>query len=189
MISFLQGKVILKRDKFIILEVRGVGYKVFLSKQSLSKISEKTNVKIFTYLYRRENVLDLYGFLNYGELEFFEILVNISGIGPKAGLEISSIGTLEQVKKGIKNKDKKIIDQILNIGKKKSQKIILEISGKFREDFLKEKNKPLLDDKVLQGLMRLGFSRSQARQALDKVPEDIKDTEQRIKQALKFLTG
>jgi len=102
MISFLEGKIILKRDNFLIVEVGGVGYKVFLSRSSLQRIAEKgENIKLFCYLDIGERSLKLYGFLTFEELEFFEILRNISGVGPKASLEIVSLGKVEEVKKEI----------------------------------------------------------------------------------------
>ena len=92
MIAYLEGKIILKKEKFIILDVNGVGYKIFLSKKTLSKLPEiDQNLKVFCFLNVRENSLDLYGFLDLKELEFFEILDAISGVGPKAALEISSL--------------------------------------------------------------------------------------------------
>ena len=89
MISYISGTLILKRDKFIIVEVAGIGYKVFLSRQTGLKLTEiGANVKLFCFQNVKEDVLDLYGFLTYDELEFFETLLDIHGVGPKAALEI-----------------------------------------------------------------------------------------------------
>ena len=99
MISYLSGKVILKRDKFIILEVAGVGYKVFLNRQTLLKLPEiNGDVNLFCFQNVKEDALDLYGFLSYDELDFFEVLNDIHGVGPKAALEISVLGPLEKIK-------------------------------------------------------------------------------------------
>ena len=95
MIAFLEGKIILKKDKFIILETNGVGYKVFLNRQTLLKLPEIGQViKVFCFHNIKEDVSDLYGFLSYDELEFFEVLNDIHGVGPKAALEISVLGPL-----------------------------------------------------------------------------------------------
>ena len=134
MIAYLEGKIIFKTEKFIILDVNGVGYKVFLSRGTLNKIPEiNSTLKLFCYLVVRENALDLYGFLTHKELEFFEILLDIPGIGPKAALEISSLGPLEKIKKDIETHNEKIFEGIPGIGKKKVQTIILELSGRIKE--------------------------------------------------------
>jgi len=185
MISYLSGKIILKKDKFIILDVGGVGYKVFLAKKTLEKISNKDEVfKVFCYLYVRENVLDLYGFANFEELEFFELLISISGVGPKMALEISSLGPLEKLRKEIEYQHEDIFEGVLGVGKKKARAIILELSGKLKE-ISRERTKKT--DEVEQALINLGFSRQRAKQALSQVPEEIKDSEERIKQSLKIL--
>lgn len=186
MISYLEGKIILKKEKFIVLDVNGVGYKVFLSKKTLAELPEiGKNLNIFCFLNVRENSLDLYGFLDSKELEFFEILDSIRGVGPKAALEISSLGPLEKIKERIVSQDEKLFEGIPGIGRKKAMTIILELSGKIK-DIPKEK-KTAKPDETEEGLISLGFSREKAKAALLRVPEDIKDTEQRIKQALKFL--
>jgi Holliday junction DNA helicase RuvA len=128
--------------------------------------------------------MDLYGFLDYKELEFFEILDSIRGVGPKAALEISSLGSLEDIKDKILAKEN-IFESIPGIGKKKAMTIILELTGRIK-DLPKEK-KTIPVDEAEEGLISLGFSREKAKQALVKVPEDIKNPEERIKQALRVL--
>jgi len=187
MIAYLQGKIIIKKEKFIVLDVQGVGYKVFLSKKAISNLPEIGKiVKLFCFLNVRETALDLYGFLNSKELEFFEILEGIRGVGPKAALEISSLGPLEKIKERILKQDEGLFEGIPGIGRKKAAAIILELSGKIR-DIDKKYGPPASRDETEQGLVGLGFSRQQAKEALSKVPKDIKEPEQRIEQALKIL--
>ena len=188
MIAYLEGKIILKEEKFVILDVKGVGYKVFLSKKTLSKLPEiGQNLKIFCFLNVRENALDLYGFLDQKELEFFEILDSISGIGPKAALEISSLGPLEKIKEKILKQDEKIFEGIPGIGRKKAMAIILELSGKIKDISKKSLSGKPLSDEAEEGLIGLGFSRQKAKLALSKLPKDIKDSEEKMKEALKIL--
>lgn len=188
MIAFLKGKIILKKEKFIILDAGGVGYKVFLSTKTISKISQDNqNPELFCFLNVRENTLDLYGFLDFEELELFEILNDISGVGPKIALEIASLGPLEKLKKAIEKQKEKVFEKIPGIGRKRAQAIILELSGILREiskEKLKGKKTP---DEVEEALVNLGFPRQRAKEALSKIPEGIKDIEQRIKEALKIL--
>ncbi|MBU2545420.1 Holliday junction branch migration protein RuvA, partial [Patescibacteria group bacterium] len=106
MISYLQGEIIIKKDKFIILNVGGVGYKVFVSKKTLGKLPETGNqLNLHCFLNVKENILALYGFLSDKELDFFELLNTIRGVGPKAALEISSLGPLENIRERIISKD------------------------------------------------------------------------------------
>ena len=186
MIAYLEGKIILKKDKFIVLDVQGVGYKVFLSKMALSKLPEIDKIlKVFCYLNVRENSLDLYGFLDSKELDFFEILENIHGIGPKVALEISSLGPLEKIKEKILSRDEKLFEGIPGIGRKRAMTIILELTGKLRDVSSQKKTAEI--DEAEEGLVNLGFPRQNAKTALSQIPKDIKDPEQKIKEALKVL--
>lgn len=186
MIAYLEGKIILKKEKFIILDVQGVGYKVFLSKMALSKLPEIDKIlKVFCYLNVRENSLDLYGFLDSKELDFFEILENIHGIGPKVALEISSLGPLEKIKEKILSRDEKLFEGIPGIGRKRAMAIILELTGKLRDVSSQKKTAEI--DEAEEGLVNLGFSRQNAKTALSQISKDIKDPEQKIKESLKIL--
>ncbi|MBI2049901.1 MAG: Holliday junction branch migration protein RuvA [Candidatus Staskawiczbacteria bacterium] len=185
MISYLAGKIILKKDKFIILEVNSVGYKVFLSRQTLLKLPEiGENLKLFCFQNVKEDALDLYGFLTYDELDFFEVLNDIRGVGPKAALEISALGSLDKIKDRILMQDEKIFEGIPGIGSKKAMTIILELTGKIK--MLSGKSKASADE-AEDALVQLGFSRQLAKDALKQIPTDIKNSEERIKQALKNL--
>jgi len=189
MISYLQGKIILKKDKFIILDVNGVGYKVFLSKKALLNIPERgVNLKLFCYLDVGENKMDLYGFLDEKELEFFEILNNISGIGPKVAIEISVLGPLERIKERILAQDGKIFEGIPGVGRKRAMAIMLELSGKIKDISLAPRaKKGEAPDEVEDTLVGLGFSRQKAKEALKIISKDAKKTEEKIKEALKIL--
>ena len=184
MISYLDGKIILKRDKFIIVEVAGIGYKVFASRQTLLTLPEAgETIKLFTYQNVKEEALDLYGFLTYGELEFFETLMDIRGVGPRSALDISQLGSLDKIKERILQQDEKIFEGIPGIGAKKAGTIILELTGKIKT--LGQKTQSA--DEAENALVQLGFSKQQVRDALSLVPKEIKKTEERVKLALKNL--
>jgi Holliday junction DNA helicase RuvA len=186
MISYLNGKVILKKDKFVVLDVQGVGYKVFLSQKNLLNIPENSlDLKVWCFHNIRENIMDLYGFSDYKELEFFEILESIRGVGPKAALELSSLGPLEKIRERIIAQDESLFAGIPGIGKKKAMTIVLELSGKIKHVFKKEGVKEA--DEAESALVSLGFSRQNVKDALSKVSKNTKDQDQRIKEALKIL--
>jgi len=180
MIAYLEGELILKKDRFIILKAGSVGYKVFLSKKTLSILPENSKeLKLFCFTDVKENSIDIYGFNSCSELEFFEVLENIRGVGPKTALEISSLGSLKQIKEKILAKDEKIFESIPGIGKKKAMTIILELTGK-----IGEVNKNI--DEAQDALVNLGFNRQEAKIALEKIERNI-PPEEKIKKALKIL--
>ncbi len=185
MIASLTGKITLKKDKFIILDVAGVGYKVFISKNSILNLPEiGQTIKLFTYLKVAETVLDLYGFITYDELEFFDILNDIRGVGPKASLEISALGSLDKIRDKILKQDEKIFAGIPGIGAKRASSIILELTGKIKTLGNQKFGSSSEEESAL---IQLGFSKQQARDALSQVSPDIKNPEDRIKIALKNI--
>lgn len=189
MISCLQGKIIFKKQKFIILNVNNIGYRIFLSKKTLNSISKEGDlIKLFSFLYVRENILDLYGFLSWEERELFEFLISISGVGPKAALEISALGPLDKLKQSIKERNEAVFEGILGIGKKKAKKILLELSGKIRDDeFLDKKQERVTEDSAFEALVNLGFSKAAVKDALSKIPKEIENTEEKVKEVLKII--
>lgn len=186
MIAFLDGKIILKKAKFIILEVNNIGYKVFLSRQTLITLPGiGGDIKLFTYQNVKEEALDLYGFLNYEGLEFFETLMEIRGVGPKSALDISALGSLDKIKDRILKQDEKVFEGIPGIGPKKAMTIILELTGKIK--MLGSSSAKASADEAENALVQLGFTKQQAKDALSRVPSNVKDSEGRIKLALKIL--
>ncbi|MDI6883323.1 MAG: Holliday junction branch migration protein RuvA [Patescibacteria group bacterium] len=188
MISYLQGKIIFKGENFIILDVQGVGYEVFLAQKTLNKIPQiEENLKLFCYLDVGERSLKLFGFLKYEELEFFKLLRAISGVGPKAALEISGIGPPKKIKKEIEKGDEQIFEGVSGIGKKKAKKIILELSGKLKTLAPPSKKETLLEDEAFLALTNLGFQKEEIKKALSQLPKETKSPQERVKEALKFL--
>lgn len=186
MIASLQGKILLKRDKFIILEVNNVGYQVFLSQKTLFSLPENgENLKLFCFHNIKEAASDLYGFLTHDELDFFETLMDIHGVGPKAALEISTLGPLSRIRDRILKQDEKIFAGIPGIGAKKAMTIILELTGKIRLlDGAKSKG---AQDPAEDALMQLGFTKQQAKDALSRVGAEVKNPEEKVAAALKVL--
>jgi len=190
MIALLQGKIELKTDKFVILNINGVGYKVFCSAVTLEKLAGESaknkQAKLFIHLYPRENLLDLYGFLSFEELEFFEMLISISGIGPKAGLAVLSIASLKDLMASIASGQVSLLTKVSGIGKKTAERVILELSSKILVPGA-EVSKLMADDEAIDALVSLGYTNRQAREGLKQVSGKIKGTTNRIKQALKIL--
>jgi len=191
MIGSIKGKIILKTDKFLIVETAGVGYKISVSpdvSSRIKKIDEQISLWIHTHV--REDAIDLYGFLDYKELEFFEMLLNVSGIGPRSALAILGIATIETLRRAIGTGDTAYLTKISGIGKKTAEKIIIELRDKIVEKMRGEKGGASLQGEldVLEALKSLGYSQHEAREALKKVSPDV-DTNSKIREALKILGG
>jgi len=170
-----------------VLDANGVGYKVFLTEKTLSNLPKNDEfLKLYTYFHLREETAEIYGFLTYGELQLFETLNNVSGIGPRTALILSSFGSLEQLKAIIDRQDAKALQNIKGIGTKKLQKIALEITGKITEMGMRPSVLPA-EEEAVGALISLGFSRQQAKAALADVAKEIQDPQERLKEALKLL--
>src|SRR3989339_598735 len=165
MIGSIRGKMGLKTEKFILVETGGVGYKINISPDTLSKTSKiGDDIFLFIHTHVREDALDLYGFLNQEELEFFEMLINVSGIGPKGALTILGIASIETLRKAIGTGDTSYLTKISGIGKKTAEKIIIEL----RDKVGKEKEGSSLQGELdaMEALKSLGYSQSEVREAL-----------------------
>ena len=174
------------------MNVKDVGYKVHVSRETLSALpATESSLKLLTYLHVRENELDLYGFSSQGELEMFELLIRISGIGPKGALSILSVASPKDLRIAILGGDDKLLTKVSGIGKKTAQKIILELKGKVEELGVEEgETAPEeLSQKqdAIDALVALGYTRAHAREALSQVSGDVADVETRVKEALKLL--
>ena len=187
MIGSIKGNIILKNEKYVIVETGGVGYKVSLSPESLSatpKVGGEVSLWIHTHV--REDSLDLYGFIDYAELEFFEMLINVSGIGPKGALTILGIASIETLRRAIGTGDTGYLTKISGIGKKTAAKIVLELKDKMGDIKNDASMQGELD--ALEALKTLGYSQNDAREALKKVAPDT-DINTKIREALKILGG
>lgn len=182
MICYLKGRIIYKSDHFVILEAGGIGYQVFVPESFLLKCKIGEEKEIFTHEYLREDSRELYGFATTDELNLFWQLLDVSGVGPKLAHKIVSTYKLEKLRKAITDGDLTILSGISGVGKKTAQKIILELKGKLVEGKFKPR-----DDEVIEALIRLGYRKQEAQEALEKIGEDIEGVENKIKAALKIL--
>ena len=190
MIGSIRGKIIFKTEKFILVETGGVGYKINISSDTFTKI-KKLDEEIFLFIHThvREDILDLYGFLERPELEFFEMLIGVSGIGPKGALVILGVTSIETLKKAIRTNDTSYLTKISGIGRKTAEKIVIELRDKITKEGGEQEGASLQGElDALEALKSLGYSQHEARDALKKVSKTL-DTNVKIREALKVLGG
>jgi holliday junction DNA helicase RuvA len=186
MIGYLRGKVITKRERSIILDVHGVGYKVTILTEAIAKLSEGDELSLWTHLAVREDALDLYGFGSEEELDFFRLLNTVSGIGPKTALGVLEVAPIPSIRKAIVTGDTSHLIKISGVGSKMANKIVLELKGKAGKE---EAGESGLKEEVeaLEALKSLGYAHKEAREALKRVSSGVSSTGDRIKEALKIL--
>jgi len=191
MIHYLTGKIVGRGENFAVVENNGIGYKVYLTSEAINKLpAADSEAKIFCYLYMREEIgPELYGFIKEEELNFFGLLNSISGIGPKSALNILAIDKLENIMAAIIENRPDLLTRASGIGQKTAERIILELKSKIKLKLSKTLTQKIdLDTEVEEALVGLGYSRRQVREILGKIPADIKKIEERLREALRFLS-
>ena len=190
MIYHLTGKVLFIGDRFVVLDVLGVGYKLSVTSESLRDLAKARGeiASFWTHLVVKEDALDLYGFKEKPELEFFELLINISGVGPRTALAVLNIASPDSIKSAISSGDATYLTKVSGIGRKTAEKIILELKDKFSpskdgvwQTSLKE------ETEAIEALEALGYSAREAREAIKRVPKEITETNKKIKESLRIL--
>ncbi len=186
MIGFLEGKVIEKRASQALILVNGVGYKVSVPLSVIDSIKEGSEARFYTYLAVRENALDLYGFEDSEERSLFELLLTVSGIGPKTALGVMNTASKSQIEKAIVEENPSYLTKVAGVGKKIAEKIVLELKGKM---FATSGNEDVSDMQgdVVEALLALGYSQKQARDAMRDMPKDLDTANEKIKFALKNI--
>lgn len=191
MIAYLRGKVIKSEDKNIVLDVNGVGYKVYcnplhpkLSTPPIPPSKEERNsseLEFFIHTVVREDALELFGFFDETSLKLFEKLINISGIGPRSALAIVNVGTIESLTEAINKGDLGYLTAVSGIGKKTAEKIVLELRGQVSDLVLSDTN-----NEVVQALKAMGYTERDAQLAAKNASGN--SINEKIKSALKSFS-
>ena len=203
MYAYIKGELAEINTDHIVIEAGGIGYQVFISLQTFDYLpSVGENLKIYTYLYLREDAMILYGFLTKDDLELFKLLISVSGIGPKGGLAILSTLEADDLRFAILSGDAKAISKAPGVGGKTAQRVILELKDKLKlEDAFEKKlaheqeatnlSGSVLHDgrqEAVEALIALGYSSTEAMKAVRKVndvsPDDVEGL---LKAALKLF--
>lgn len=191
MISYLKGQIQFKNENSLILNVHDVGYEVHVADNVLASAKVGEELELHTHQVVSEYNVALYGLQTIGELDFYKQLVAISGIGPKTALSILSQAPVADIKKAIIHGDPSIMTKVSGIGRKTAERIIVELKEKISISEKEEKTsagQEIKDEEIaIDGLVGLGYSLNEARQALRHVPSEVVGVEQRVKEALKIL--
>lgn len=193
MISQLRGTVVAKDERAVTFEVGGVGFHVYATTDTLTKLKLNQPLTLHTYLAVREDALDLFGFMSPIELNYFKLLLTVPGIGPKSALAVLALAAPEVLRKAIVNEDTSYLTRVSGIGRKSAEKIVLA---------LKDKLAPMVGEaadaatgnfeaaaEALEALKSLGYTAAEARDALKKITTEKRNvgTSDLIKSALKTL--
>lgn len=201
MYAYIKGELAEINTDHIVVEAGGIGYQVFISLQTFDYLpSVGEDLKIYTYLYLREDAMILYGFLTKDDLELFKLLISVSGIGPKGGLAILSTLEADDLRFAILSGDAKAISKAPGVGGKTAQRVILELKDKLSlEDAFEAKTEHVQKNATAAGgsvkndavmaLTALGYSSTESLKAVSavEITEDM-DVEEVLKAALKHLS-
>lgn len=204
MISYIRGELCDIEEQKAIVDVNGVGYGIYMPQQALSLLPPMgQQVKIHTYLNIREDAMQLFGFLTKEDLNVFHLLIGVNGIGPKAGLNILSCLSPDELRFAVLSGDAKAISATPGIGKKTAEKLILELKDKLNiEDMLEhaahggdsedlasgtDTASNTMQAEAVQALTALGYGSAESLRAVKKSSPECSSVEDILKEALKFL--
>lgn len=191
MIASLNGRITDKGSDYAVIEVGGLGFQVYVPSPHVEELRIGETVFLFTYLVVREDSLSLYGFENAEEREFFNLLIGVSGVGPRLALVTLSTLNPDAIRRAIFSEQPEIFTRVPGIGKKSAQKIALHLEDRIQAvDGLDPiASMDDTDTQVLEALIALGYSVVEAQAALQTVPRDAPDDiESRIRIALQYYS-
>ena len=186
MISTLRGIVSEKALGYVVVEAGGVGYQIFAPMDTLSSLSEGKEAFLFVYDIVRETTRDLYGFKDQETREFFQLLLEVPGIGPKSALAVLNVATVLTLQKAIGGNDTAYLTKVSGIVRKTAEKIVVTLKDKLSV-FAGEGGALSEEGDVMEALKSLGYREHEIREVLKKLPEETTGANDRIKKALRIL--
>jgi holliday junction DNA helicase RuvA len=190
MIATIRGEISQIEDNAIILEVGGVGLRIFVPAPLRTKMKAGESLMLYTHLVVREDALVLYGFESQADRELFNILLGVDGVGPKAALSVLSTMTLDAVQRAVFADEADLLSRVPGIGKKTAQKMALHLKDKLKpaDALARAASMSDTDGEVLAALTALGYSVIEAQTAIQAIPKDTPDdVEERLRVALGYF--
>lgn len=198
MFAYIKGSLEMKSSGYIVIDINGLGYKIFMSQSNIDTIGELHNIiKVFTYVKVREDDISIFGFKTQEELKMFELLISVSGVGAKSALVMLSCIEPSDFAIAVISNDVKVLTKVPGIGNKSAQRIILELKDKLKEEQIEEKlkdsSKKTKDNseninEAISGLMVLGYSKKDIEKAFEHLDVNSLSIEDLIKKGLILLT-
>ncbi len=186
MIGALKGTIFAKNEKSVTVMVADVGYRVNLSPALLGRLGLEDEATLYIHSYVREDALELYGFSSQADLELFELMIDISGIGPRTAIGILDRGP-DGIRKAVAEADVAFFTTVSGVGKKTAQRLIIELKPKIGDmvdlDLAGEISGETKD--VVDALQAVGFTQQEAVKAVRKLPEGLESVEEKVREALK----
>jgi Holliday junction DNA helicase RuvA len=191
MISFIEGTIEYRSDKFIIVNAGGIGYRVTIAPKTLNSLTKKDEkVKLFLHsqLNMREGTFDMYGFTKREDIDLFHLLTSVQGIGPKNAMNIMSTVEAKHIKAAVVNEDPDYLKKVSGLGPKTAQRLVLELKNKVDYLDLGDMSADQLsqESQATEALLALGYSQAQANEALKDLKAD--NLQDRVREALKILS-
>ncbi|NOZ30228.1 MAG: Holliday junction branch migration protein RuvA [Chloroflexi bacterium] len=186
MIAWVEGRVLARGKDYVVIDVGGIGLKVFAPAPLLAQARVGERLAVHTHLHVRENDLALFGFADEEELAMFGLLLSISGVGPRVALAALSAMSVDALRMAIAQEQPELLSRIPGIGKRTAQKIVLELKDKLPAVEVPEELAALTeaDAEVIDALTALGYSVVEAQRAVQSLPRDVTDVEERLRLAL-----
>lgn len=191
MIATLRGEITHVEDHALIVEVGGVGLRVFAPTPLLGRVKAGEAIFLFTHLVVREDALALYGFETQADRDLFTLLLSVDGVGPKVALSVLSTLTLDAVQRAVFAEESELLSRVPGVGKKTAQKIVLYLHDRLKPADTLSKVAALsdVDSEVLAALTALGYSVVEAQTAIQSLPKDAPaETEERLRLALGYFS-
>lgn len=195
MFAYIKGSLEMKSSGYIVIDINGLGYKIFMSQNNIDSIGELHNIiKVFTYVKVREDDISIYGFKTQEQLKMFELLISVSGVGAKSALVMLSCIEPSDFAIAVISNDVKVLTKVPGIGNKSAQRIILELKDKLKEEQLEENSSKKTKDnseninEAISGLMVLGYSKKDIEKAFEHLDIDNLSIEDLIKKGLILLS-
>ena len=189
MIATLRGEIIQIEDNAIVVEVGGVGLRVFVPAQLRGRLKTGEAILLYTHLVVREDALTLYGFESQSDRELFNMLLGVDGVGPKVALSVLSTLTVDAVQRAVFTDEAEILSRVPGVGKKTAQKMALHLKDRLKpiDALARVASMSDTDSEVLAALTALGYSVIEAQTAIQALPKDAPDdVEERLRLALQY---
>ena len=190
MIATLRGEITQIEENAVVLEVGGVGMRVFVPAPVRTRLKTGEVILLYTHLIVREDALTLYGFESQADRELFNTLLGVDGVGPKVALSVLSTMTLDSIQRAVFADEADVLSRVPGVGKKTAQKMALHLKDKLKptDALARVASMSDTDGEVLAALTALGYSVIEAQTAIQSIPKDTPDdVEERLRMALQYF--